>query len=159
VLEKPPGPWLPTQASAGSAPPAAAAGDGPPAPAAILPVHASADGLDFSRSDAFGYPGHAFVAEFGDMAPSVGKVLEPVGFKVVRVDVARGVSEDFAVNRKGLGPASRLGTGGLERPVSLRFAPDGKSLYVVDFGVMTVSEDGPRAIRRSGILWRIWKED
>lgn len=132
-------------------------GGEPPAPAAILPVHASADGLDFSRSPDFGFVNQAFVAEFGDMAPSVGKVLQPVGFKVVRVDVARGVSEDFAVNRKGPGPASRLGTGGLERPVSLRFSPDGKSLYVVDFGVMAVSDKGPKAARGTGVVWRIWR--
>lgn len=129
----------------------------PPAPAAILPVHASANGLDFSRTQDFGFVNQAFVAEFGDMAPSVGKVLEPVGFKVARVDVASGVSHDFAYNRKGAGPASRLGTGGLERPVALRFSPDGKSLYVVDFGIMAVSDDGPKAVRGTGVVWRIWR--
>jgi glucose/arabinose dehydrogenase len=134
-------------------------GEEPPAPAAILPVHASADGLDFSRSEDFGFINQAFVAEFGDMSPSVGKVLEPVGFKVVRVDVARGVSQDFAFNRKGQGPASRLGTGGLERPVAVRFSPDGKSLYVVDFGIMAVSGEGPKAVRGTGVVWRIWREE
>ncbi|HKP94211.1 MAG TPA: glucose dehydrogenase [Fibrobacteria bacterium] len=159
LLEKTPGPWMPTQASAGGGPPPVSYRDAPPpAPMAYLPVHASADGLDFSRSREFGFENHAFIAEFGDLAPSAGKVLEPVGFKVVRVDMGRGVAEDFAVNRKGLGPASKLGTGGLERPVSLRFSPDGKSLYVVDFGVMTVSKDGPEARQRTGVLWRIWKE-
>jgi glucose/arabinose dehydrogenase len=127
-------------------------------PVAVLPVHPSADGLDFSPSDAFGYRGQAFVAEFGDMAPQVGKVLEPVGFKVARVDVARGVSEDFAVNRKGLGPASRLGTGGLERPIAVRFSPDGNSLYVVDFGVMAMGPKGPEPRKQTGAVWRIWKE-
>ena len=131
----------------------------PPAPSAILPVHASANGLDFSRSEDFGFVNQAFVAEFGDMSPSVGKVLEPVGFKVVRVDVANGVSRDFAFNRKGQGPASRLGTGGLERPVALRFSPDGKSLYVVDFGIMAVTGKGPKAVRGTGVVWRIWREE
>ncbi|MDB5104687.1 MAG: glucose dehydrogenase [Fibrobacteres bacterium] len=158
LLDKDPGPWLATQAAVGNTPPAVTAQDGPPKPIAVLPVHSSADGLDFSRSEGFGYRGHAFVAEFGDMAPSVGKVLEPVGFKVVRVDMARGVSEDFAVNRKGPGPASRLETGGLERPVSLRFGPDGNSLYVVDFGVMTVSGKGDKPRKQTGVIWRIWKE-
>ncbi|MEO6096087.1 MAG: glucose dehydrogenase [Fibrobacteria bacterium] len=158
LLDKGPGPWLPIHTLKASPPPAVTSQDGPPVPAAVLPVHASADGLDFSRSDAFGYRGQAFVAEFGDMAPSVGKVLEPVGFKVVRVDIQRGVAEDFAVNGKGAGPASRLRTGGLERPVSLRFNPDGSSLYVVDFGVLAVSDQGPRPERRTGVIWRIWKE-
>jgi glucose/arabinose dehydrogenase len=130
-----------------------------PKPAAILPVHSSADGFDFSTSPDFGYEGQAFVAEFGDMAPSVGKVLEPVGFKVVRVDVNRGVTEDFAVNRRGPnGPASLQKSGGLERPVAVRFSAGGRSLYVVDFGVMTVSGKGSRALRRTGVIWRIWKE-
>jgi glucose/arabinose dehydrogenase len=161
LLRKPPGPWLPTQASAGKAAPGAAEAisELPPVPVAILPVHASADGIDFSTSDAFGYKGQAFVAEFGDMAPGPGKVLEPVGFKIARVDLARGVAEDFAVNRKGLGPASRLKAKGLERPVSVRFSPDGKSLYVVDFGVLAADEKGPHPRERTGALWRIWKED
>jgi glucose/arabinose dehydrogenase len=158
LLAKPPGPWLATQAAAGPVAPEAAP-DLPPAPAAVLPVHASADGIDFSVSDAFGHKGQAFVAQFGDMAPEAGKVLAPVGFKVVRIDIASGVSEDFAVNRKGSGPASRLGTGGLERPVSVRFSRDGNSLYVVDFGVMTMGPSGPEARPGTGAVWRIYRTD
>jgi glucose/arabinose dehydrogenase len=157
LLRKPPGPWLATQAAAGKTAPEAAP-ELPPVPVAVLPVHSSADGIDFSTSDAFGYKGRAFVAEFGDMAPGAGKVLEPVGFKIAQVDIERGVAEDFAVNRKGLGPASRLKTKGLERPVSVRFSPDGKSLYVVDFGVLAMDGKGPRARERTGAIWRIWKE-
>lgn len=130
-----------------------------PRPVAVLPVHSSADGLDFSVSPDFGFEGQAFVAEFGDMAPTVGKVLEPVGFKVVRVDVNRGVTEDFAVNRESPnGPASLHGDGGLERPIAVRFSPAGNSLYIVDFGAVTVSGKGARPLRRSGVLWRVWKE-
>jgi len=77
---------------------------------------------------------------------------------VARVDMVRGLAEDFAVNRKGLGPASKLGNGGLERPVSLRFDPEGTSLYIVDFGIMAVTDKGPRAQRQTGVIWRIWKE-
>jgi len=127
----------------------------PPAPAAVLGVHSSSNGLDFSRSAAFGYVGEAFVAQFGDMAPNVGKVLSPVGFKVVRVNVSTGVIEDFATNRgKTNGPASWLGSTGLERPVAARFDPAGTALYVVDFGVMTMG-DQPRPVAGTGVLWRI----
>jgi len=157
VLQSPPGP-PPAGTAAASVSGSLEANNLPPEPSAYLPVHSSADGLDFSRSPAFGHVGQAFVALFGDMAPKVGKILEPVGFKIVRVDAARGVYEDFAVNRDGNGPASKLKSGGLERPVSLRFAPDGKSLYVVDFGVMSVTKFGPMARKRTGVLWRIWKE-
>jgi glucose/arabinose dehydrogenase len=132
----------------------------PPAPAAALGVHASANGFDFGRTAAFGWPGQAFVAEFGDQAPVVGKVTGPVGFKVVRVDVTSGVIEDFAVNRGATnGPASRLGTGGLERPIAARFDPSGTALYVVDFGVLTMSARGSTPHPGTGVLWRVTRAE
>lgn len=130
--------------------------DLPPRPAALFGVHASANGLDFSRNTAFGHVGEAFVAEFGDMAAQTGKLLAPVGFKVVRVDPATGVIEDFAVNRGAEnGPASLVGGGGLERPIAVRFDPAGTALYIVDFGVMTMGPHGPEPRPGTGVLWRI----
>jgi glucose/arabinose dehydrogenase len=128
----------------------------PPSPAAAFGVHASADGFDFSRSADFGWPGQAFVAEFGDQAPTVGKVTAPVGFKVVRVDPTTGVVADFAVNRGSTnGPASRGKSSGLERPIAARFDPSGTALYVVDFGVLTMSRHGSSPREGTGVLWRI----
>ncbi len=137
----------------------------PPKPAAKLAVHGGYCGFDFSRGGGsgtpaaqagFGFPGQAFVAAFGDMAPSVGKVLAPVGFRVDRVDVNTGVIEAFAVNRgKTNGPASKLGTGGLERPIAARFDNTQSALYVVDFGVLTMDGSKPRPQANSGVLWRI----
>lgn len=128
----------------------------PPKPVAIFGVHASADGFDFSRSPEFGHAGEAFVALFGDETPNTGKVLGPVGFKVVRVDVETGVLEDFAVNRgKTNGPASRVGGGGLERPVAVRFDREGRALYVVDFGVMLENRKGSMPLPGTGVLWKI----
>lgn len=132
----------------------------PPLPVASLGVHSSSDGLDFSRSEAFGYSGHAFIAQWGDLAPDTNKVLAPVGFKVVRVHPATGEVEDFAVNRGGEnGPASLVGGGGLERPVAVRFSHDGLSLYVVDFGVVTMDGDTPQPRPRTGVIWRIVREE
>jgi glucose/arabinose dehydrogenase len=134
----------------------ASAPDTPPMPAARLGVHASADGFDFSRAAGFGWPGQAFVAEFGDQAPGVGKVTAPVGAKVVRVDVATGVIADFAVNRGASnGPASVLGGGGLERPIAARFEPAGTALYVVDFGVLMMQGATSIPQEGTGVLWRI----
>jgi len=131
----------------------------PPKPVAILGVHASADGFDFSTNDAFGYKGEAFIAEFGDMAPNVGKVLAPVGCKVVRVNVNDGVIEDFAVNKgKKNGPATWLKKGGLERPVDAKFDPSGSALYVVDFGIMKMPGKGSEPQTNTGVLWKITKE-
>jgi glucose/arabinose dehydrogenase len=118
-------------------------------------VHSSSDGLDFSRSAAFGYQGDAFIAQFGDQAPVVGKVTNPVGYKVVRVEPRTGVVADFAVNRgEKNGPASLLGTRGLERPLAVRFDPRGTALYVVDFGVMTMNASA-HPQQHTGVLWRI----
>jgi glucose/arabinose dehydrogenase len=128
----------------------------PPVPAAFFGVHSSSDGFDFSRSAAFGHAGEAFVAQFGDQAPTVGKVLGPVGFRVVRVDVTTGRIEDFMVNRgRQNGPASRIGGNGLERPVAARFDPSGNALYVVDFGVLLQDEKGAHPQKETGVLWRV----
>lgn len=127
----------------------------PPRPQAAFGVHSSSNGLDFSHSPAFGHVGDAFVAQFGDMAPSTGKVLSPTGFRVVHVDPETGVIDAFATNREGNGPASFLDTGGLERPVDVQFSPDGSALYVVDFGVMTMTDNGPVPHQGTGVLWRI----
>jgi glucose/arabinose dehydrogenase len=130
----------------------------PPKPAAIFDVHSSSNGIDFSTSSSFGYEGEAFVAQFGDMAPTVGKVLLPVGFKVVRVNVNTGAIMDFAVNKgKRNGPASWLKSGGLERPVSVKFDPSGKALYVVDFGILTMTDKGPQSQQKTGTIWKITK--
>lgn len=131
----------------------------PPHPAAVLGVHSSSNGLDFSRNASFGYKGQAFVAQFGDMAPTVGKVMSPVGFKVVRVDVTNGVIADFAVNKgKRNGPASWLKTGGMERPIAVKFNPAGDAMYVVDFGIMRMTEEGSEPMRNTGTVWKITRK-
>jgi glucose/arabinose dehydrogenase len=131
----------------------------PPKPTAVLGVHASANGMAFSKSDAFGFAGDAFVAEFGDMAPKVGKVLSPVGYKIVRVNVETGVIRDFAVNKgKRNGPATWLKQGGLERPLSVQFNPSGDALYIADFGVMEMSKRGPQPKTGTGVIWKISKQ-
>ncbi|MEF2277185.1 glucose dehydrogenase [Deinococcus sp. YIM 134068] len=130
----------------------------PPKPTALLGVHSSSNGMDFGR-EAFGYAGEAFISQFGDLAPGVGKALGPVGYRVVRVNVATGVITDFAVNRgRENGPASKLGGGGFERPTDVRFTPSGDALYVVDFGVMTTTEKGQIPQQNTGVLWRITRE-
>src|SRR5205085_10144653 len=125
---------------------------------------AGAHGMDFSRSEQFGFASQAFVAEFGDMAPAIGKVLAPVGFKIVRVDIRSGAVRDFAVNVGGStdgqsGPASRLGSGGLERPIALRFSRDGSVLYILDFGIANVTRDGVEPASGTGVLWRVTRTD
>ena len=131
----------------------------PPKPTAVFGVHSSANGLDFSRSSAFGFQGEAFVAQFGDMAPTAGKVLFPVGFKIVRVNVETGVIRDFAANKgKRNGPASWLEKGGFERPLSVKFDRSGTNLYVVDFGILRTDKEGSHPQVKTGMIWKIVKE-
>ncbi len=127
----------------------------PPAPVAVLTVHSSSNGMSFSTSETFGHVGEVFIAQLGDMAPQVGKVAMPAGFRVVRVDPGSGVVTDFMVNRDPAGPASFTGTAGIERPIAARFTPDGTQLYVVDFGVITMTAEGPVPREGTGVLWRI----
>lgn len=130
----------------------------PPRPAAILSVHSSSNGIDFSRSKAFGFEGHAFIAQFGDMAPDVGSLYQPVGYKIVRVDVKNGTIEDFAVNKGKVNMPASLGEHkGLERPIDVKFDNSGSSLYVVDFGVMQITDEGPAPKKSTGVIWKITK--
>lgn len=90
----------------------------------------------------------------------MGKVLAAVGCRVVRVNVATGAIEDFAVNRGQVaGPASRIGGGGLERPVAARFSPDGTALYIVDFGVMLHDKKGAKPQAGTGAIWRVMRKE
>jgi glucose/arabinose dehydrogenase len=130
----------------------------PPRPAAKLGVHSSSNGLDFSKSESFGYMGEAFVAQFGDMAPAVGKVWSPVGYKVVRVDVETGVVQDFAANKGGTGPASLLKNGGLERPVSVSFSPEGDAMYIVDYGILLMTNGESKPREKTGVVWKVTKK-
>jgi glucose/arabinose dehydrogenase len=129
----------------------------PPRPVTSFQTHAAANGMDFSRSEEFGFAGQAFVALFGDLAPitTIRYAAGPAGFKVVRVDPETGVIQDFAVNRIA-GPASLLPHHGFERPSHCQFGPDG-ALYVVDFGDIDVAVEkgGIRMKEGTGVLWRI----
>lgn len=131
----------------------------PPRPSASFETHTGANGFDFSRSEAFGFVGEAFVALFGDLAPvTTPRQVVPAGFKVVRVDADAGRVSDFAVNRT-QGPASKLFHGGFERPSHCAFGPDG-ALYVVDFGEIKIAPEkgGIRMKQGTGALWRIRRD-
>jgi hypothetical protein len=73
----------------------------------------------------------------------------PVGFNVVRVHFDEGPGgilagarrQVFATNRAP-GPASQNDLNGLEHPVDVQFSPDGRTMYIVDFGVPGSPETG-----------------
>jgi glucose/arabinose dehydrogenase len=127
----------------------------PPRPAAVFDAHSGSHGLDFSRGGAFGFAGQAFVAQMGDVTPATGVVRQPPGYKVVRVDPSSGRVTDFAVNRASApGPASKVGGGGLERPIDIQFDRSGSAMYILDFGVLTTPLV-PNPRKNTGVLWRV----
>lgn len=132
----------------------------PPKPVAVFGVHSASNGIDFCRNESFGYMGEAFVAQFGDMAPDVGRIYGPVGFKVVRVNIKTGVVREFAVNKGRInGPASENKGGGLERPTDVKFDRTGSNLYIVDFGIMPVTEKGPAPKKETGVIWKVSRSE
>ena len=75
------------------------------------------------------------------------------------MDVNSGVVRNFAVNKgKRNGPASWLKAGGLERPVSAKFDRSGAALYVIDFGVVRMTDEGPIPVEKTGVVWKITTE-
>lgn len=102
--------------------------------------HSAAVTIDFSFSDAFGFRGQGFVAEYGSGAPlTTGGKMVSAGQKIVRLDMRTMQEQDFYINT-GL-------SGGPRHPVQAKFSPDGSALYVVDHGYMGVP--------KSGALYRI----
>jgi len=130
-------------------------------PAAVLiPPHTCECRMDFSRSDAFGHRGDLFLAQFGTYAPLNTTREEALnrGFQVARVNVKTGAIETFVRNTKP-GPASyHPGDGGIERPVDCKFSPDGKSLYVLDFGVNKAMRETVTVFGHTGVLWRVTRK-
>ncbi|AHM60701.1 NHL repeat containing protein [Flammeovirgaceae bacterium 311] len=136
--------------------------DPPPwaGPAAFLEQpHSCMCRMDFSKSDFFGHRGELFVAEWGSMAPLNSPRPEDLnhGFRVIRVNVKQGTAEPFMHNQN-MGPASTWGTGGIERPVSCKFSPDGTNLYVLDFGHVRLTKGSMFAFAHTGVLWKISKK-
>lgn len=135
--------------------------ENPPAwagPAAFLErPHCCMTHMEFCRSDSFGHRGELFLTEFGTYAPLNTPNPEALtnGFRVVRVNVEKGTAEVFLKNRHP-GPASaHPGSGGIERPVDCKFHPDGRSLYILDFGVTNVAPTHVVAYARTGMVWRV----
>ncbi|MGE5609151.1 MAG: PQQ-dependent sugar dehydrogenase, partial [Bacillota bacterium] len=100
----------------------------------------------------------AVVALWGDRAPyDTGgrKLTGPMGYKVVQVNVdGRGV-KDFVHNTQ-TGPASMhdLGGSALERPVDVKFGPDG-ALYILDFGRMEMKGGRERVRGGTGRVYKL----
>lgn len=127
--------------------------------ATFLPLSGAAK-MDFAPGDGpfKEFHGNVIVALSGDTAPfATGgrKLIGPIGYKVVRVDVDTHQVKDFIRNTQGA-PASRLDHKPLafERPIDVKFGPDG-SLYILDFGELTMRSGRPHIKPGSGKIFRL----
>jgi plastocyanin/glucose/arabinose dehydrogenase len=102
----------------------------------------SADGFAFSTSDAFGWKGDLFIAEWG----ALGFGLQPPhglpGYDVIRVHfdtdpqgVVVGTNKSIFLTNRIQGAASTNNLNGIEHPVDVKFSADGGTMYVLDYGV------------------------
>lgn len=138
-----------------------------PNPSVVLGRHeinSSPSMIDMAPESWEEWSDHAFIAEWGDLAPPTNPLRgeHPAGSKIVRVDPATGILTTFAGNQGG-GPASLMGEegNGLERPFDVQFGEDG-ALYIVDFGVVTIdmSQEPPYVYKEgTGVIWKISKEN
>jgi len=121
--------------------------------------HACLTHMDFCRSDTFGHRGDLFLSQFDTYAPL--NTPDPAaldrGFCIKRIDLNSGTGEPFLKNRLPGPESCHPGSGGLERPVDCKFHPDGRSLYVLDFGVTIVAPAHLVAYARTGVVWRVTK--
>ncbi len=118
---------------------------------AFLPGSGPLSGLRQNRNA-------AVVALSGDRSPwdSGGqKLVGPIGYKLALVNVDNGQVEDFIRNTQ-IGPASRHvdDVHGLERPIDVKFGPDG-AMYILDFGQMEMRGDHERIAPRTGRVFRL----
>ena len=118
----------------------------PPPETALLrfPPHAAAVKFDVAPTSAPGqWPGQLAIALFGDEAP----MTAPVGPRVGR-GIARINTTDWSLHALDVGP--------FDRPIDVRFSPDGHALYVLDFGRFEMlDEGGVNAEAGSGALWKV----
>ena len=130
-------------------------------PLLALPPHTGGARFDLARGGPFG-KGLAYVALMGDMTPSTGTKVDHPGFSVARLDMTTMKSEPFFRTRaEALGPKGfeYVATAGPKRPVDVKLAPDGLSLFVVDVGAMTdvptALGPAPRPFPGTGVVWQI----
>jgi glucose/arabinose dehydrogenase len=119
-------------------------------PLARLMPHSGSVKFVFGPGGAFGHEGEMFLAQVGDFSPMTQPLPEPQGYRVVRVNLATGQESDFYVNLTPNQEGDRP-----ERPVAVKFAPDGSALYILDFGLLQTFPMAMVPKAGSGALWRV----
>jgi glucose/arabinose dehydrogenase len=118
---------------------------------AVTEPHAAISGMTVAPD------GGVLVAEMGDFKPMTGPDDGRAGFQVERIDPSTGSIAPYLRNRNDgdAQPASTLDLrNGFERPVDVRIGPDG-AIYVLDFGAFITTGGVPKAMPKTGKLFRI----
>lgn len=114
----------------------------PEKPLLSFPSHAAAAKFAVLPAEARAWPGHLFVALFGDEVPMTAPSGPRVGRSVVRVDPADWSLHSFVRDR-------------LSRPIDVCFNAKENALYILDFGNFEMGENGAvEAAAKSGKIWR-----
>ena len=115
----------------------------PEKPLLSFPPHAAAVKFDVAPASSRAWPGHLFVALFGDEVPMTAPSGPKVGRSVARVDPADWSLHPFVQK-------------GLLRPIDVRFGPHDGAPYVLDFGGFEMLDGGGvSAEAGGGRLWRV----
>jgi glucose/arabinose dehydrogenase len=129
----------------------------PVEPLVKLPSHSATQGITFGPEEFGLSENEVLVANWGTLVPFQADMDDPPGFDVARVNLETGEIVPFAQNKSGK-PASMEHSGGLERPLRVRFGPDG-DLYIVDWGVMEFKPPQPMARLNTGVIWKVSRTD
>ena len=115
----------------------------PQQPLLRFAVNAAATKLALLPRTAPRWPGQLLVALFGDEKPMTAPAGPRVGRRLVRID-----PHDWSLHAIDAGPFTR--------PIDVQPAPDGRSMFVVDFGHFELLGRGRiDAAPRSGKLWSV----
>lgn len=115
--------------------------------------HSAINGLAFSRGGDFGFPGDAFIAEYGSLLSTQDLSSTQSGHKVIRVNIASKSISIFAENKSDTFSATNQ-SDRLNRPSDVLFGPD-NSLYVIDWGEIHI-KDTMQQIPKTGKVFRIY---
>lgn len=113
----------------------------PERPLLSFPTHTAAVKFDVAPAGVSPWPGHLFVALFGDEVPMTAPSGPKVGRSVVRVDPSDWSMHPFLQD-------------GLLRPLDVRFHAEENRLYILDFGHFEMLGEGQvDAVPNSGRIW------
>lgn len=130
-------------------------GGEPPQPLLRIQPHAATQGFAFGRAGwGFDPENELLVAEWGAIIPYYKDPPTWPGFRVSRVNLATGATSPFLINRCGKPGWIQGCNGGLRRPITTAWGPDG-ALYIVDFGVVEFDQSGMTAHPGTGVIWKL----